>query len=259
MWHRDASTYLHMLMRLALVVALLCAALSVSCRQQERQSAGQLDQAATRYSDLRKSMVDQQIIARGIKDAGVVAALLKVPRHLFVPESYRALAYSDGPLPIGAEQTISQPYIVALMSEELDLKATDKVLEIGTGSGYHAAVLAEIVSEVYTIEIIDVLGLRAEALLDSLGYSNVSVRIGDGYQGWPEHAPFDKIIVTCAPTQIPEPLVSQLKEGGLMVIPVGPMWGQYLYRVRKQDGKVATEQITPVSFVPMTGRSPATQ
>jgi protein-L-isoaspartate(D-aspartate) O-methyltransferase len=247
-------------MRLALMVTVLCAGLGASCREpQEQQAAHQTDQTAPNYSDLRKAMVDQQIIARGIEDARVIAALIKVPRHLFVPEPYRAVAYSDGPLPIGAEQTISQPYVVALMSQELDLKPSDRVLEIGTGSGYQAAVLAEIVSEVYTIEIIDMLGVRAEALLDSLGYSKVSVRVGDGYQGWPEHAPFDKIIVTCAPTQIPEPLVSQLKEGGLMVIPVGPTWGQYLYRVRKQGGQVTTEKITPVSFVPMTGTNSGTQ
>jgi protein-L-isoaspartate(D-aspartate) O-methyltransferase len=214
---------------------------------------------ASGYDELRKRMVDQQIAARGIEDARVLTALLKVPRHLFVPEPYREMAYADGPLPIGAEQTISQPYIVALMTQELDIEPSDKVLEIGTGSGYQAAVLAEIAAKVYTIEIIEILGTRAAVLLDSLGYGNVTVRIGDGYLGWPEHAPFDKIIVTCAPTQIPEPLVSQLKEGGLMVIPVGPMGGQYLYRARKQGGKVATEKITPVSFVPMTGTSPGTQ
>lgn len=243
MWRRDASTYSYMLMRLALPGLLISFLVTASCRQPQSDA----------FVGLRKDMVDQQIIARGITDARVISALHKVPRHLFVPAPYSARAYTDGPLPIGAEQTISQPYIVALMSEELHLEPTDRVLEIGTGSGYQAAVLAEIVGEVYTIEIIPMLGLRAEQLLKSLGYSNIRVRIGDGYQGWPEHAPYDKIIVTCAPTRIPEPLVSQLKDGGLMVIPVGEAESQYLYRVKKRAGKAVTEDIIPVRFVPMTG------
>lgn len=198
-------------------------------------------------------MVTEQIAGRGVTDPEVLAAMLKVPRHAFVPAPYTGEAYGDHPLPIGGEQTISQPYIVALMTEELDLGPTDRVLEVGTGSGYQAAVLAEIAAEVYTIEIIDFLGLRAEEVLRSLGYANVWVKIGDGYEGWPEHAPFDKVIVTCAPTEIPEPLVAQLRDGGVMVIPVGEAGSQYLYRVRKQAGRVETERVTPVLFVPLTG------
>jgi protein-L-isoaspartate(D-aspartate) O-methyltransferase len=198
-------------------------------------------------------MVTEQIAGRGVADPQVLRAMLKVPRHAFVPAPYTAEAYGDHPLPIGGEQTISQPYIVALMTEELDLKPTDRVLEVGTGSGYQAAVLAEIAAEVYTIEIIAFLGLRAEEVMKSLGYSNVWVKIGDGYEGWPEHAPFDKVIVTCAPTEIPEPLVAQLRDGGIMVIPVGEAGSQYLYRVRKQGGRVETERVTPVLFVPLTG------
>jgi len=198
-------------------------------------------------------MVAEQIAGRGVANPEVLRVMLKVPRHAFVPEPYTRYAYDDSPLPIGGEQTISQPYIVALMTEELDLKPGDRVLEVGTGSGYQAAVLAEIAAQVYTIEIIDFLGLRAEEVLKGLGYSNVHVKIGDGYEGWPDEAPFDKVIVTCAPTEIPEPLVAQLAEGGIMVIPVGEAGSQFLYRVRKQAGRVETERVTPVSFVPLTG------
>jgi protein-L-isoaspartate(D-aspartate) O-methyltransferase len=243
MWTRITSSHSYMVMRFALVIALSCLALGSSCQHRK----------ADAYESLRKAMVDQQIVLRGISDPRVINAMLKVPRHLFVPERYRYLAYADTPLPIGAEQTISQPYIVALMTEELALESADRVLEVGTGSGYQAAILAEIASEVYTIEIIEMLGKGAENVLDSLGYSNVKVMIGDGYEGWPEYAPFDKIIVTCAPEEIPQPLVDQLKEGGLMVIPVGSAGFQYLYRVRKYAGHVEPEKVTPVSFVPLTG------
>jgi len=159
-------------------------------------------------------MVNRQIKARGIRDCKVLEAMAKVPRHEFVPEAYRDMAYSDTPLPIGEGQTISQPYIVALMTEALELNPGDRVLEVGTGSGYHAAVLSEIAKEVYTIEIIESLGRTAEERLKRLGYKNVKVRIGDGYLGWQEYAPFDAIIVTCAPEHIPQPLVEQLAEGG---------------------------------------------
>jgi protein-L-isoaspartate(D-aspartate) O-methyltransferase len=198
-------------------------------------------------------MVEKQIIARGISDQDVVNAMLKVPRHLFIPEKYRHYAYSDSPVPIGHGQTISQPYIVALMTEQLNLGSADRVLEIGTGSGYQAAILAEIVKEVYTIEIGKPLGEAAERGLKDLGYDNVEVMVGDGYLGWPEYAPFDRIIVTCAPTAIPDPLVEQLKEGGIMMIPVGTAGFQYLYRVKKYMGKAETEEVIPVSFVPLTG------
>jgi protein-L-isoaspartate(D-aspartate) O-methyltransferase len=170
-----------------------------------------------------------------------------------VPTDVRGLAYADHPLPIGQGQTISQPYIVAFMTEKLDAKPTDRVLEIGTGSGYQAAVLAELVAYVYTIEIVDPLARRAAADLKRLGYTNVTVRAGDGYQGWPEAAPFDAVIVTCAPDHVPQPLVDQLKQGGRMIIPVGPANDQSLYLLEKKGTKVERRAILPVRFVPMTG------
>ena len=238
--------YSHMVMRLTLLATLLCTGLGASCQQRQTGTAGEYDQ-------IRRLMVEEQIVARGVSDQRVIDAMLKVERHRFVPDAYRDLSYADTPVPIGEDQTISQPYIVALMSEELDLRPADRVLEIGTGSGYQAAILAEMASEVYTIEILEPLGLRARQLLQTLGYSNVRVRIGDGYEGWSEHAPFDKIVVTCAPTEIPRPLIEQLKEGGLMVIPVGAAGSQYLYRVRKRSGGIETEEVIPVRFVPLTG------
>lgn len=205
----------------------------------------------TNYSELRERMVDNQIIARGIKDARVISAMKKVERHLFVPESARRYAYRDGPLSIGEGQTISQPYIVAFMTEYLEPEPSMKVLEIGTGSGYQAAILAEIVNEVYTIEIIETLGKRAKELLAGLGYDNVHVKIGDGYEGWAEHAPYDAIIVTCAPNDIPEPLKDQLAEGGRMIIPVGGSGIQYLILNIKKNGKIRQQSVLPVRFVPM--------
>lgn len=196
-------------------------------------------------------MVESQIILRGIKDKKVIEAMLKVERHLFVPQDLRDFAYEDRPLPIGEGQTISQPYIVALMTEVLNLKPTDKVLEIGTGSGYQAAILAEIAKEVYTIEIIESLGKRAEKLLKELGYKNIKVKIGDGYLGWEEFSPFDCIIVTCAPDHIPQPLIDQLVEGGRMVIPVGERFYQELVLIEKREGKIEKKGIIPVLFVPM--------
>jgi protein-L-isoaspartate(D-aspartate) O-methyltransferase len=174
----------------------------------------------------------------------------KVKRHLFVPLIYRPLAYADSPLPIGMDQTISQPYIVALMTELLHLKGNEKVLEIGTGSGYQAAILAELAREVYTIEILEPLARRAEKMLTELNYRNIHVKIGDGFLGWPEQAPFDAIIVTCAPEEIPAPLIEQLAEGGRLVIPVGVHW-QNLKLVQKTEGNLITKDIIPVSFVPM--------
>ena len=173
-------------------------------------------------------MVNEQIKGRGISDKRVLDAMIKVPRHLFVPEPYTANAYDDRPLPIGLNQSISQPYIVAFMTEVLRLKATDRVLEIGTGSGYQAAILAEICDSVYTIDIFESLADRARKTLNQLGYMNILVKHGDGYRGWPEHAPFDAIIVTCAPTRIPQPLKDQLAEGGRMIIPVGELTVQQL-------------------------------
>ncbi|MEN3013219.1 MAG: protein-L-isoaspartate(D-aspartate) O-methyltransferase [Endomicrobiia bacterium] len=198
----------------------------------------------------RLQMVEYQLKARDIVDKKVLDAMMKVERHKFVPKEYQSFAYIDEPLPIGYNQTISQPYIVALMTQLLELKGTEKVLEIGTGSGYQAAILAEIVKEVYTIEIIPQLANRAEKLLKELGYTNIFIKVGDGYLGWPEHAPFDGIIVTCAPDHIPQPLIDQLKDGGKMVIPVGDIY-QELVVVEKQKDKIIKRNVIPVRFVPM--------
>ncbi|MCM8800265.1 MAG: protein-L-isoaspartate(D-aspartate) O-methyltransferase [Candidatus Omnitrophica bacterium] len=206
------------------------------------------------FLTLRKNMVKTQIEARGIKDRKVLEAMLKVERHKFVPEELKAFSYDDGPLPIGEGQTISQPYIVALMTELLELKGDEKVLEIGTGSGYQAAILAELAKEVYTIEIIEVLAEKAKKVLKELGYKNIYVRVGDGYLGWPEKAPFDAIIVTCAPSQIPKALIEQLKEGGRLVIPVGDFF-QNLKLVIKRKNKIYIKDILPVAFVPMIRKS----
>lgn len=209
---------------------------------------------AADFDSERVHMVKQQIHARGVTNTQVLAAMQKVPRHEFVPERSRAAAYDDAPLPIGYGQTISQPYIVALMTELLELSRGDKVLEIGTGSGYQAAILAEIVGQVYTIEIIEPLADSAAARLKRLGYNKVEVKFGDGYFGWPEHAPFDAIIVTAAADHVPPPLIEQLKPGGRMVIPLGSVFfRQTLVLVEKDtDGKVRTRNIAPVAFVPLT-------
>ena len=217
-----------------------------SCSTQSDQS----DEA--RYNELRLNMVEQQIARRGIRDTLVLGAMKSVPRHLFMPEKYRAEAYRDGPLPIGHNQTISQPYIVAVMTELLCIDSESKVLEIGTGSGYQAAVLAEITDSVYSIEIVEPLAKHADSLLDSLGYGCVNVRAGDGYKGWPEVAPFDAIIVTAAAPKIPQPLVEQLKVGGRMVIPVGD-FSQDLIVIEKTEDGIVKKNIFAVRFVPMTG------
>lgn len=217
----------------------------------EAQPGAAADPAAA-----RKRMVEYQLagLGRGITNARVLAVMGEVPRHEFVPVAWRDEAYEDRPLPIGHGQTISQPFIVAFMTERLEPTATDKVLEIGTGSGYQAAVLAKLVREVYTIEIVEPLAKRAEADLKRLGYTNVIVRAGDGYLGWPEAAPFDAVIVTCAPEQVPQPLVDQLKEGGRMIVPVGPAGEQALVLLQKREGKVERSAVLPVRFVPMTGK-----
>jgi protein-L-isoaspartate(D-aspartate) O-methyltransferase len=205
------------------------------------------------FGKLRKEMVEYQIRRRGIKDERVLRVMEKVPRHVFIPEDFREEAYEDHPVSIGKGQTISQPYIVALMTECLKLDGSEKVLEIGTGSGYQAAILAELAKEVYTIEIIPELGRRAEKILCELGYKNIKVKIGNGYIGWAENAPYDAIIVTCAPDHIPQPLIEQLKDdGGRMVIPVGELF-QELLLVEKKKGKVSITRITGCVFVPMTG------
>jgi len=207
------------------------------------------------FKKLRNLMVTTQIEARGVKNKKVLEAMRKVERHKFVSKEYMSAAYDDHPLPIGEGQTISQPYIVALMTEVLDPDGTKKVLEIGTGSGYQAAVLAELVQDVYTIEIIDVLGKRAEKTLSDLGYKNVKVKTGDGYKGWKEHGPYDAIIVTCASSHIPQPLKDQLAEGGRMVIPVGERYHQELILLTKEKGMIKQKEIIPVVFVPMFGEN----
>jgi len=206
------------------------------------------------YAAARARMVQQQLEARGIRDPRVLAAMGKVPRHEFVSERYQSQAYNDSPLPIGEQQTISQPYIVAFMTEQLQLKGNERVLEVGTGSGYQAAVLAEICRDVYTIEIIDQLATAARETLERLGYRMVRVRTGDGYRGWPEVAPFDAIIVTAAPDHVPQPLIDQLKIGGRMIVPVGEA-NQELIRLTKTADGVREERLLPVRFVPMTGEA----
>lgn len=196
-------------------------------------------------------MVHQQLMSRGITDARVLAAMSKVPREQFVPAELRRDSYEDAPVPIGNDQTISQPYIVAFMTEQLRLTSNDRVLEIGTGSGYQAAVLAEMVAEVYSIEIIAALAKTAEANLVRLGYRNIHVKISDGYKGWPDAAPFDAIIVTCAPDKVPQPLVNQLKDGGRMIIPVGERFAQQLFLLEKKNGQLKQSATLSVRFVPM--------
>jgi protein-L-isoaspartate(D-aspartate) O-methyltransferase len=202
----------------------------------------------------RAAMVKEQIEARGVRDPAVLAALRRVPRHLFMPEPERAYAYGDGPLPIGEGQTISQPYIVALMTELAAVKAGDRVLEVGTGSGYQAAVLAEIGAEVYTIEIVEPLADRSRELLADLGYDKVEVRFGDGYRGWPEKAPFAAVLITAAPPEIPQPLLDQLAVGGRLVAPVGEH-DQDLVVVRRTAQGFERQTVLPVRFVPMTGEA----
>jgi protein-L-isoaspartate(D-aspartate) O-methyltransferase len=230
-------------MRIVAQYVLLAAMAATGCGQQAPSAAD--------FAAQRRRMVDQQLKPRGIKNERVLAAMTKVPREEFVPVDQRADAYQDGPLPIGYDQTISQPYIVAFMTEQLQPKASDHVLEIGSGSGYQAAILAELVAEVYTVEIVEPLAKTADATLQRLGYNNVHLRVGDGYKGWPEAAPFDAIIVTCAPDKVPQPLTDQLKEGGRMVIPVGERFAQQLYLLEKKDGQLKESVTLPVRFVPM--------
>jgi protein-L-isoaspartate(D-aspartate) O-methyltransferase len=235
---------------LALAAGLNC------CESNPLAAMKTAETAEDSYTAARKQMVAEQLAApsRDITNRRVLQAMASVPRHEFVPEAQRHLAYVDGPLPIGFGQTISQPYIVALMTQQLDPQPGHRVLEIGTGSGYQAAVLSQLVKEVYSIEIIDAIATRAATDLKRLGYHNVFVRAGDGHKGWPDKAPFDSIIVTCAPEHIPQPLIDQLKEGGRLVIPVGPPLHQELYVLEKHDGKVLKRDVLAVRFVPMTGK-----
>lgn len=203
------------------------------------------------WDALRERMVRLQIERRGVRHPGVLQAMREVPRHLFVPEALRRSAYEDHPLPIGHGQTISQPYIVAAMTEMLDPKPADRVLEIGTGSGYQAAVLAKLVKHVYTIEIVEPLGRQAQERLASLGYRNITVKIGDGYLGWPEEAPFDKILLTAAPPDVPQKLIEQLRPGGRLVAPVGAGWQELVVIDKDAKGNVRRRTEFPVMFVPM--------
>jgi protein-L-isoaspartate(D-aspartate) O-methyltransferase len=205
------------------------------------------------YAALRSAMVEREIEGAGVTNPRVLAAMRATPRHEFMPASFRQYAYVDAALPIGDHQTISPPFIVAYMTQAIDPQPTDRVLEIGSGSGYQAAVLSPLVAEVYTIEIVPRLGRRAEQTLRRLNYTNVNVLVGDGYQGWAEHAPFDKIIVTCSPEKIPQPLVDQLKDGGQMIIPVGQRYQQTLIRLTKHGDKLEREPLEATLFVPMTG------
>jgi protein-L-isoaspartate(D-aspartate) O-methyltransferase len=205
--------------------------------------------------NMREKMVSEQLQARDIDDARVLAAMRKVPRHLFVPEDLRARAYGDHALPIGYDVTISQPYIVALMTQLAQVEPGDRVLEIGTGSGYQSAVLAELGAEVYSLEIVEPLATAAAALLEQLGYDAVHVRHGDGYAGWPEHAPFQAILVTAAPPRIPEPLQEQLAVGGRLVVPIGEPWKQELLVVTRTEDGTRQRSVIPVAFVPMVGEA----
>jgi protein-L-isoaspartate(D-aspartate) O-methyltransferase len=230
----------------AMFVAGCCYALAISPRPASAQTGWQWYLA-------REQMVARDVVAAGVTHPRVITALRRTPRHEFVPQGERQLAYFDMALPIGEQQTISPPFVVATMTVQLDPQPTDKVLEIGTGSGYQAAILAGVVGEVYTMEIHEPLARSATRTLSRLGYKNVHVKLGDGFQGWAEHAPFDKIIVTCSPEKVPQPLVDQLREGGRMVVPLGERYHQVLYRFEKQDGKLVAQAIEPTFFVPMTG------
>ena len=229
-------------------VLVLAVAAAAACRGAEGRGAMQ-DRPAIE----RARMVAEQIQARGVRDPRVLAAMRDIPRHRFVPAAQETEAYEDRPLSIGHDQTISQPYIVALMTELLRPQADDRALEIGTGSGYQAAILSRLVSHVYTIEIVEPLARDAERRLTTLGYANVTVRAGDGYAGWPEAAPFDVIVVTAAPDHVPPPLVAQLKPGGRLVIPVGSIFGVQELRLIKKDatGQIHTRTVAPVAFVPL--------
>ncbi len=227
--------------------AMSCLSLLVVLSQQVQS------QIKNPFETLREKLVTNVLIPNGIKDPRVLKSMGTTPRHEFVPPKYKSQAYQDIAIPIGESQTISSPFIVAFMTQALNPQPTDKVLEIGTGSGYQAAILSPLVQEVYTIEIVEKLGLETTELLEKLGYTNVHCRIGDGFKGWEEHAPFDKIIVTCSPEDVPAPLVKQLKDGGLMVIPVGERYQQMLCLMRKSGDKLEKDELQPTLFVPMTG------
>ncbi len=240
-------------MRPGAALFFLVSLLSLSCNGPGASASKVRPTAVDSDTERRARMVETQIVARGVRDPRVLAAMREVPRHLFVDPSQREQAYEDHPLPIAGNQTISQPYIVALMTELVELKPNEKVLEIGTGSGYQSAVLARLTKEVYSIEILPELAHAAAERLKKLGYNSVTVKEGDGYRGWSEHAPFDAIIVTAAPERIPQPLLDQLAPGGRMVIPVGGFFQVLNLFTKDQNGKITERDIIPVRFVPMTG------
>ncbi len=215
---------------------------------------GKARSSGTDYDKEREHMVESQLVHRGIKDKRVLDAMRQVPRHLFIPEDTRGLAYCDGPLPIGHGQTISQPYIVALMTELLELTGQETVLELGTGSGYQAAILSRLVHQVYSIERHDALAEQAEKVLSQLGYDNIVIKVGDGTLGWTEHAPYEAIIITAAAPDVPEPLTGQLTDGGRLVAPVGSRWSQVLVKVKRQGETLVREHLTAVAFVPLVGK-----
>jgi protein-L-isoaspartate(D-aspartate) O-methyltransferase len=240
---------------IAVVGSRTAAAMVVACTIAAAHHA--CGQSLAQWQALCEQMVEDEIVAAGVTNERVIAAMKKTPRHEFVPPGERKRAYFDMALPIGSQQTISPPFVVAYMTEQLDPQPSDKVLEIGTGSGYQAAILSPLVREVYSIEIVPELGNRAARTLRRLRYENVQTKVGDGFLGWPEAAPFDKIIVTCSPEKVPQPLIDQLAEGGQMVVPVGERYSQNLYLFRKQDGQLVSEALRGTFFVPMTGQAEA--
>jgi protein-L-isoaspartate(D-aspartate) O-methyltransferase len=251
MWHNEQRAFPSRFLGQSMIIRrlLIFVSLATCC------AVSPAAQSLRDWRHLASDMVDKEIVAAGVKNERVVKAMRDTPRHEFVPIGEREHAYFDMALPIGNGQTISPPFVVASMTEAIDPKPTDKVLEIGTGSGYQAAVLSPLVKDVYTIEIVEQLSVRATRALKHLNYKNVHTRAGDGYKGWTEVAPFDKIIVTCSPEEVPKPLVDQLKEGGLMVVPVGERYRQTLYLMRKTDGKLKKEALRATLFVPMTGEA----
>jgi protein-L-isoaspartate(D-aspartate) O-methyltransferase len=246
--------------RLVTLAGVLCCCLPIAFVEAQDQDDGKAKKAdasadADPYVARRNRMVDLHLAERGIKNKRVLDAFRTVPRHKFLPPGTRRQAYDDESIPIGEGQTITPPYDVAFMTEILDPKPTDVVYEVGTGSGYQSAILSQLVKEVYSVEIHKPLSERATKVHKEVGYKNIHTRVGDGYEGWPEAAPFDAIIVTCAPQKIPEPLVDQLKDGGRMVIPLGDRFTQSVWLVTKKDGKLAKRELKPTLFVPMTGRA----
>jgi len=233
------------------LIVLLAGGASGAWAQDQKPEPAEADPTAA----ARNRMVQRHLVERGIKNPRVLDAFRTVPRHMFLPPGSSRQAYDDESIPIGEGQTITPPYDVAFMTEVLDPKPTDRVYEVGTGSGYQSAILSRLVDEVYSVEIHKPLGERAAEVHKELGYTNIHTRIGDGYEGWPEAAPFDAIIVTCAPQRIPQPLIDQLKEGGRMVIPLGDRFNQIVHLVIKRDGKLIDKELKPTLFVPMTGKA----